>query len=168
MASINDQLTGLSQFFWQGWNQAAAWTAGAQVELEQGLEWAERSIGIQENFTNLSTKAQILAQMGRGEEAMAVMDKALPMGNAGNLHNYGRTLIGMGMVDQAVEVFEMNVERNPATWFVELGLARALSAKGEFAAAAEAMKKSLAKAPDGQKAYVEGLVRQLEEGKDIN
>ena len=99
---------------------------------------------------------------------MAVMEKALPMGNAGNLHNYGRTLIGMGRVDEAVRIFEMNVERNPDTWFVELGLARGLSAKGEYARAAAEMKKSLAKAPDGQKAYVQGLVDQLSAGKDIN
>ena len=168
LASIEAQLTGLAQFFWQGWNQAAAWSAGAGVELERGLEWAERSIGIQETFTNLSTKAQILAALDRGDEAMAVMDQALPMGNAGNLHNYGRTLIGMGMLDEAVRVFEMNVAKHPQAWFGQLGLARGLSAKGDYAAAAEAMRKSLAKAPDDQKAYVEGLVKQLEEGKDIN
>ena len=99
---------------------------------------------------------------------MAVMHEALPMGNAGNLHNYARTLLGMNMVDEAVRVFEMNVERHPDTWFVELGLARGLSAQGNFARAAEEMKKSLAKAPDGQKAYVQGLVDQLEAGQDIN
>ena len=168
LASIREQLTGLAQFFWQGWDQAASWAVGADVEIEQGLEWAERSIGIQENFVNLTTKVRLLIKLGREDEAAAVMERALPMGNARHLFNYGQLLLGRGEVDEAVRVFEMNVEKNPDVWFVELGLARGLSAKGEFARAAEAMRKSLAKAPEGRKPHLEVLVKRLEGGEDIN
>ena len=42
LASIRDQLKGLSRFFWQGWNQAANWCLQNEVNLEQAVEWADR------------------------------------------------------------------------------------------------------------------------------
>ena len=167
-ASFEEQLTGLSQFFWQGWNQAAQYNMNNELDLEKAVAWADRSIGIQETFNNLSTKAQLLEKQGDGEQAATIMAKAMEMGNAGQIHNYARQLLGRGMKDEALVAFKKNVEKHPETWFVELGLARGYSALGDFENAAKSMKVSLAKAPDAQKQYVQGLVDQLEKGVDIN
>ncbi|MEZ5330835.1 MAG: DUF2911 domain-containing protein [Thermoanaerobaculia bacterium] len=168
LASIRDQLTGLPQFFWMGYTQAANWALQKDLALEEALGWAETSIQNEERFENLQVKSQLLEKTGKSAEAAETMDRALAIANAAQLHNYGRTLLGQGDVDGAVAVFRRNVAQNPDAWFVEVGLARALSAQGDFAEAAEQMKVSLGKAPENQKAYIQGLVDQLEAGQDIN
>ena len=168
IASFRQQLTGLPQFFWQGWNQAAQYSLNNDMNLDEAMQWADRSIGVQETFNNLSTKAQLLAKTGDAAQANEIMTKAMAMGNAGQIHNYARQLLGQDRKQEALEVFKKNVEKHPDTWFVELGLARGYSALGEFDKAVASMKASLAKAPDGQKQYVQGLVDQLGKNVDIN
>ncbi len=168
IASFHQQLTGLPQFFWQGWNQAAQYSLNNDFELEEAAQWADRSIGVQETFNNLSTKAQLLAKGGEAAQAEELMAKAMGLGNAGQIHNYARQLLGQDQKQKALAAFQKNVEKHPETWFVELGLARGYSALGEFEKAAAQMKISLEKAPDAQKLYVQGLVDQLEKKTDIN
>ncbi len=167
-ASFRQQLTGLSQFFWQGWNQAAQYSLNNDINLEEAVQWADRSIQTQENFNNLSTKAQLLDKTGDSAQAGEIMAKAMDMGNAGQIHNYARQLLGQDRKQEALGVFQKNVKKHPDTWFVELGLARGYSALGEFDKAVASMKVSLEKAPDGQKQYVQGLVDQLSKNVDIN
>lgn len=167
-ASLRTQLTGLSQFFWQGWNQAANYSLTNDMNLEEAVQWADRSIGIQETFNNLSTKAQLLAKTGEQDQATELMAKAMGMGNAGQIHNYARQLLGQDKKQEALAAFKRNVEKHPEIWFVELGLARGYSAVGDFENAVKSMKVSLEKAPEAQKQYVQGLVEQLEKKVDIN
>lgn len=168
MADFRQQLTGLSQFFWQGWNQAAQYSLNNDMNLEEAMQWADRSIQAQETFNNLSTKAQLLAKSGDAAQSDEIMAKAMDMGNAGQIHNYARQLLGQDRKQEALAVFQKNVDKHPDTWFVELGLARGYSALGEFDKAVVNMKVSLGKAPDGQKQYVQGLVDQLSKNVDIN
>ena len=168
LASIREQLKGLSQFFWNGWNQAATYCVQNDINLEEALEWADNSIQAEERFENLSTKSQILEKTGKTAEAQEIMEQALEIGNAGQLHQYGRTLIGEDRIDEALEVFQRNAKQNPDAWFVGFGLARGYSAKGDYDQAVIHMKSSLEKAPEGQKAYVQGMIDRLENNEDIN
>ena len=168
LASFREQLKGLSQFFWQGWNQAANYCLQNEINYEEAMEWVERSIQTQATFANLSTKAQLLAKMGQGEEVEAIMEKAVEKGNAGNLYAYGRQLLSQGDEEKALEIMQMNVKRHPEAWFVEFGLAFPLSALGQYDKAAAAMKTALEKAPDNNKPFVQGLLDRLEKGEDIN
>ncbi len=168
LASMREQLKGLSQYFWQGWDQAATYCLQNDVNLEEAIQWADRSIGIEERFNNLSTKAQLLEKSGDSDQAKEIMARALGMGNGGQLHNYARSLVGQDRKDEALAIFQRNLEQNPDVWFVELGLARGYSAVGDFDNAVKNMKIAVGRAPDGQKAYVQGLVDQLEGKTDIN
>ena len=167
LASIRDQLQGLAQFTWMGPNQAAGWAVGQGVALEEALAWADASIQAERRFENLSTKSRILAALERHEEAEELMAEALEIASPIQIHGYGRQLLAQGKVDEAVEIFEMNAQRNPDTWFVDVGMARGLAAQGEFERAAEHMREALANAPEAQKGYIQGLVDQLEAGQDI-
>ncbi len=168
LASVRQQLKGLSQFFWNGWNQAATYCMQNDTNLEEALQWADKSIQAEERFENLSTKAQILDKTGDAEQANETIARALEVGNAGQLHQYGRTLLGQGRTEDAMEVFERNAEQNPDAWFIGFGLARGYSAMGEFDQAVKSMRASLDAAPEGQKAYVQGMIDRLEKGQDIN
>ncbi len=168
LASIREQLTGVSQFFWMGPQQAADYCLQEGIHSEEAMKWIDTSIQAEERFENLQTKAQLLAATGDRAQSAEIMAKALAMGNAGQLHNYARTLIGEGKKSEALAIFERNVEQHPEVWFVELGLARGHSALGQFDQAVANMKISLAKAPEAQKAYVQSLVDRLAKKQDIN
>ncbi len=170
MASIKDELRGTAGFGWQSWNQAANYSLTNDVDLEQGLAWAEASIGNQTNFNNLSTKAGLLSKLGRQDEGNTVMNQALelPGANAGNFYNYGRTLIGQDKDKEALAVFEKLNKRWPDHWLASHGLARGYSALGDYKKALKYERVALEKAPDGSKGFLEGFIKTLEEGKDFN
>jgi len=168
LASIREQLKGLSQFSWQGWAQAANWCNQNEVNLEEAVQWADRSIGVEDRFENQSAKSQLLAKLGDEEGSKAAMDLALGKANAGQLHNYGRQLIGQDQKQEALAVFKRNAEQNPEAWFIGVGLARGYSAVGDFANAAKGMEDAIGKAPAGQEAYLGGLLTRLKNGEDIN
>ena len=68
----------------------------------------------------------------------------------------------------SVAIFRENAKKHPDQWFVHSGMARMYCAQGKFDDAAKEMKVALTGAPDNQKSYVDGLVRQLEAKQDIN
>jgi hypothetical protein len=59
---------------------AANYHLGKGKNLNQALEWVNKSIGIKENFRNVWTKAQILAKLGNFTEAVPLAQKALTLG----------------------------------------------------------------------------------------
>ncbi|MGH7498751.1 MAG: DUF2911 domain-containing protein [Gemmatimonadales bacterium] len=94
--SLREQLRGLGRFFWQPWAQAAAWCDANGVNLEEATQWADKSTGLNENFTNLSTKASLLGKRGdaAGEADFSRRALALATENEVNLFGYG--LMGQG------------------------------------------------------------------------
>jgi putative alpha-1,2-mannosidase len=70
---------------------------------------------------------------------------------------------------EAVRVWELNAKRYPNQWPVNVGLMRAASASGKYKDALKYAKLALAQAPDeGNKKNIEGQIKKLEEGKDVN
>lgn len=154
LADINNQLRHLNGFSWQGWNSAARYCLANNVELEQGLKWADRSIaggwGSQANFTTLSTKAQILTKLERAEEAEKTMDKAMTMATNVELNAYGYQLLQGGDHDGAIAAFKLNTEQNPNDPNVWDSLGEGYATRmgeGDKKAAIKAFKKSLSLNP---------------------
>ena len=133
---------------------AARYTLTADKHLDQGLKWADAAVSMpfigQANFTTLGVKAQILAKMGQKDEAKKVMDAALKLPGTTSLeiHQYGRQLLMAKQVDEALQVFQYNAERNGDAWPVHVGLARAYMAKGDLKQALDHAQKAAKQAPD--------------------
>lgn len=51
-------------------------------KLEDALVWADKSIKVKETFQNLRTKANLLLNMGKKQEALAVAEQAITRGKA--------------------------------------------------------------------------------------
>jgi len=62
---------------WQLLNGAARFALDNKMYLEEGLGWAERSIAIEKNARNLQTKAELLAQTGKVNDAIAIAEEAV-------------------------------------------------------------------------------------------
>jgi len=153
--------------------QAAQYCMANNIELDQALAWMDRAISFRimgrANYRTLSTKAALLMQMNRPEEAKKIMAEALPMGTMIEVHFYGRTLLNAKQNEEALKVLKMNYDKYPKEFTTNVGMGRAYSATGDYKKALGYMKAALATAPDpGAKTRTEAMIKSLEQGKDIN
>jgi hypothetical protein len=157
---------------WQTWNEAAAYCAANNTNLEEGLAWADSStsyiFGGTESFTAWQTKAAILDSMGRKQEAAAIMKKALPFGNQLEVYIYGISLISAKEPKEAFEIFKMNYNKTPNTLFTNIGMASGYSALGDYKNALVFAQKALVFAKGGNKLIIETNIKDLQNGKDMN
>jgi hypothetical protein len=167
-ASLKKQLRGLGQYTWEGWDDAANYLLAEKVALEDALNYADKSIGVEDRYDNELTKSKVLAALNRKDDAAAAQKKALDLASPLQIHLYGRQLQGEKRNEEAFAIFRENAKKHPDQWFVHSGLARMYCSQGKFDDAAKEMKLALAGAPENQKTYVEGLVKKLETKQDIN
>ncbi len=175
LESFRRELRGERSFSpgWQSYQQAAKYTADKNIALEEGLKWADQAISDQfvgnANFVTLSTKAEILAKLGRMNEADTLMKKAVPLGTMQQIHQYGRQLLAEKKYKDALEVFKMNSVKNPNQFTTLMGLTRGYSANADYKNALKYATLALPLAPGQQaKTQVETMIGKLKEGKDVN
>src|SRR5690348_7002190 len=166
--SLNRQLRGLAQYTWEGWDDAANYLLAQKTDLDEALKYEDQSIQVEKRFDNLMTKANILDALNRKDEADTTRKQAVALANPLQLHIYARGLQAQKHEDEAFAIFRDNARKHPEEWFVHSGMARIYSSQGKFDDAVKEMNLALAGAPDGQKSYVESLVKRLQSKQDIN
>jgi tetratricopeptide (TPR) repeat protein len=167
-ASLKKQLRNLSQYTWMSWDDAANYLLAEKIALNEALKYANESIENEDRYDNEMTKSKVLTALNRKDDAATAEKKALELANPLQTHLFARQLQGQKRSEEAFVIYRENAKKHPDQWFVHTGLARMYSAQGNFDDAAKEMKVALAKAPDNQKSYLDGLVRQLEAKQDIN
>jgi hypothetical protein len=175
ISRLREELTTVPGFSYLGYVAAAQYCLKVNKSLDQALEWADAAIGMpfvgEKNFGTLSVKAQILTKLGREEEAKPIMQSALhsPTATPSDIHQYGRLLLGEKKIDEAMQVFQYNAERNGDAWPVHVGLARGYAAQGDTQKALEHAKKALPQAPDDlNRKSLEAMIEALTKGASIN
>lgn len=174
VAALRNELRGtIASFRHESYIAAASFCAQNKVELEQGLQWADFAItdGFvgREDFTSLSTKAQVLTAMGRDAETEVIMDKAIkhPTATVNAIHQYARTLLAAGKKEKAMEVFKYNFKTHPEDKFTpNVGLARGYTALGDKKNAIKHWEVAIKNLPENQKqnlAYYESELKKLKE-----
>jgi tetratricopeptide (TPR) repeat protein len=166
--NLHAQLRGLSQYTWDGWDDAATYFLTHKYNLEEALKYEDRSIGVEERYDNLMNKSRILDAMSKKDDATTARNKALGMASVVQLHSYGRQLQQEGKQEQAFEVFRTNIKKNPNHWTAHNEAARIACAKGDFDGAVKEMKLASAAAPDQIKNALDGFTKRLEAKEDIN
>ena len=160
--SLREQLRGLGRFFWQPWSQAAAWCAANGVNLEEATAWADKSIAMNENFTNQRVKAALLGQRGDEAGAQAAAQRSLAIATEAEVNTYGYLLMGQGKVDSALVIFRKNVKDYPKSWNTYDSLAEAYAKKGDKKLASQNYSKALAMTQDpAQKQRIQGALAGL-------
>ena len=159
---IKSQMRGLPRFGWQGWNQAAQWTVANDYELDQGLAWADQSIGAQRTFANLRTKAAILEKKGDARAAQDLRDQAMKIATEADVNAAGYQLLGQQKTDEAIALFRKNIKDHPDSWNAHDSLGEALVAKGDTKAAVESYRKALSMTTDPvQKKRINDILAKL-------
>jgi tetratricopeptide (TPR) repeat protein len=169
------ELRSTAGFSWEGLAAAARYCAQNKTHLADGLRWAKlavdpASVG-QENFTTLSTLAQLQEANGDAAAAAQTIDRALrhPTAGAGDIHQYARQLLAQKHPQEAMKIFELNAKLHPDLWPVHIGLARGYDALGDRGQALVEAKLALPQAPDdANRAAVRQMIQRLEGGSSIN
>jgi tetratricopeptide (TPR) repeat protein len=167
-ASLPNQLQGLPQYTWEGWDDAANYLLAQKYDLDEALKYEETSIRTEPRFDNFMTKSQILDAMGKKDDAETAKKEALNRATAAQLYAYGRQLQGQGKQTEAFDYFRQAMKKDPNDWLARDGSARIYSASGDFDNALKEMKLSYAGAPDNQKIFLEPSLKKLESKQDIN
>ncbi len=162
MASLQAQLRGLPRFGWQAWNNAAQYSLTNDIDLDQGLKWADQSIQTQTTFGNLRTKAAILEKKGDTSQAEALRAQAMKIATEADINAYGYSLIGQKKYDEAIAVFRKNIKDYPNSWNTYDSLGEALAAKGDTKASIENYRKALSMTSDTtQKKRIEDILAKM-------
>lgn len=169
LTNIRKELRTLPAFTWMGPYSAALYCLQNEINYEEALQWIDQSIQQTQNFTNLSTKAQLLVKTGNETEANAIIEDAKNIATVFELHQYGRSLIAQGDPQKAMDIFEFNAQKYPDTWPIHVGLGRGYSAKGDYKKAIKEFEMALENAPnDLNKDNLNAMIQRLEKGEDIN
>lgn len=172
IAQMRRELRSSPGFNWQNWTAAAQYALQNKTNLEEALRWAERGadgrqFGGQENFTTLSTLAELQAANGKADDSRKTLERAVNHPTAGpvDVHRYGRQLLAQDRKDEALQVFELNAKRHPNVWPVHVGLARGYAAVGRTKEALAEARLALPQAPDDvNRQGIEALIKELEAG----
>ncbi|MGB6650359.1 MAG: DUF2911 domain-containing protein [Bacteroidota bacterium] len=158
-------LRGLAGFGWQGYNQAAQYCLTHNLNLEEALTWADRSIAINENASNLWTKADLLQKAGNVAESQTLRERALGIATEVELNAIGYQYLLSGRVDEAIEAFEANVRMFPDSWNVYDSLAEGLARRGDTQGAVRNFGRALELVQnETQKERIRRTINRLNEG----
>ena len=172
LADVKSQMSGALGFDPPSLQAAANWCEQNNVNLDEALNWitsaTSPNLGGLANFNTLSTKSKILAKLNKGDEAKKIMDQAMEVATAVELHQYGRRLLNEKKVDEALMIFDKNYKKNNGAWPTAVGMMRGLSAKGDYKKALEYAKTALTQATDDiNKKSIEAAIKSLEAGKAL-
>jgi len=84
LTNIRTQMASLKADDFRTPAQAAGWVLNSKMSAnyDEALKWVDASIKTRETVGNLYTKARLLAELNRKEEAIATVEKAITMGKA--------------------------------------------------------------------------------------
>ena len=165
LENIRAELKGPAGFSWRGYSQAAQYCVQNNINLEEAMTWIDQSINMSKGFTNLSVKSQLLAINGNIEEAKKVMQEAIPTANAFQLNQYGYQVLNAGNTKEAIDIFKMNVDKNPNhqfIWGFTDSLGEAYLKDGNKKLALKYYRKAKELAPENQYAYLDGVIASIE------
>lgn len=147
-------------FYQEGWSQIAAYCLKNNYNLNEGLEFINKSMQLGGNsFGNKMIKAQLLIATGKNEEGNKLMASSLESASENELGAYARQLLNSNKIDEAIKIYESLTAKNPKVWNWFANLGRAYSAKGDKVKAKANYEKALSLAPEAQKARIESLIK---------
>jgi len=157
---------------WQNWVQAANFCASKKFHLDVAMSWLDVYFKRGARYyTLLQAKSNLLVAMGKQTEADAVMKEAIKLPDAGpnQLAAYGRELLSRNLNKEAMEVFVLNVDRNPHHVGALMMLAVGHSAAGDTKKASKFAHKAFDEEKDeSQRKRIESAIKELTAGNRIS
>ncbi|MBN1638958.1 MAG: DUF2911 domain-containing protein [Ignavibacteriales bacterium] len=161
--SFRKELVSILGFYWYSFYEAANYCYHNDINLEEALEWTEQSIKREKNFYNLTLKAQLIQKLSQTENADDIMQEALDIATENELNQFGQQLLSEDDIDKAIEIFKLNVQRNPHSWLGYYNLGEAYLTKGDKQTAQQFLEKALEKAPMNEKDKIRSTLQSTKQ-----
>lgn len=145
IANAKEELRGVKGFNWQGPVSAANYCLRNNVELEQGMKWADQALSNNKNFNTVLTKAGLTKAMGN--DAGPLYDEAANLASKNQLNFLGYQLMTDGDQQRALGYFKTNLKNNPDDPNMYDSLAECYKNMGNNKDAIKNFKKSLSMNP---------------------
>lgn len=91
---------------------------------------------IQPDFLDLRNRAELLEICGDEEGALRLRRQSLEIAREVDLTCYAYQLMWRNKIDEAIELLEHNLEKNPGSWNIRHSLGEAFESLGDFYSAA--------------------------------
>jgi len=159
-----NQLTGLPGFSETAWRGAAQYCSNNDINLDEALQWIDKALSMNngQNFNNIATKAGLLTKLGKKDEADKLIASSIETATEAEINAYGyQLMMQQNDLDGAIKIFQLNVKKFPDAWNVYDSLAEALNTKGDKTGAKKNYEIAYEKAPQNQKARIEGILKGL-------
>jgi tetratricopeptide (TPR) repeat protein len=171
--SFRNELRGLNTYRWEAWNDAAIWCLQHDTNLEEALEWVNRSIhggfngfAANKNLANLETKVRLLQKLNRTVELKETVTDALTLeASPYDLNGFSIFLLRNGLYNEALSMTDHALKLHPDTWFLQLNHAIAqFFAKKKSRKTTILLENALNNAPEGYKPRVKEISDEIEKG----
>jgi hypothetical protein len=167
IAKLRDEVTSQKGFNAFNLLAAANYCINNNLNLEEGLAWAQRAAATK-TFATLNALSNAYAKNNKLPQSDSAMNEALVFASANQYLGAGRSQITAKRLDRALEIFNASQKKNGDVYAVNAGYMSYYSAKADYKKAQEYAEKALAQAPEAQKATITANIAKLKEGKDIN
>jgi tetratricopeptide (TPR) repeat protein len=152
LADIRKKMQGQAGFNRLNWEQAANYALNNNGDLDEAMQWIDAAIAgqffSQKTFNNQFIKSQILSKQGKTAESLKLQEEIIPQANVAQLNTIGYQFLTNGKLAKAIEIFKMNVKKNPTNANVYDSLGEAYKTKGDKKNAIKNYKKSLTLSPN--------------------
>jgi tetratricopeptide (TPR) repeat protein len=170
--SFRSELRGINTYHWQAWNDAANWCLNHDTNLEEALEWANRSINggyggfaADKNLSNLGTKIQLLKKLGKTEALEAAKIEAMQLNVTENEANgFGIFLMRNKFYKDAYDYNKSKFKIYPEAWFLQLNRGLSQYFLGNTKAAVKDIKTVLKSAPKQYHNRLNEIITEVKAG----
>ncbi|CAM1347375.1 DUF2911 domain-containing protein [Tenacibaculum crassostreae] len=171
--SFRSELRGINTYHWQAWNDAANWCLTHNTNLEEALEWANRSINggyggfaADKNLRNLGTKIRLLKKLNKTTELEATKTEAKNLyATANEANGFGVFLMRNGFYQDAYAYNKEKFQQYPDAWFLQLNRGLSQYFLGNKKAAIKDIKKVMKSAPKQFHNRLKEIINEVESGK---
>ena len=164
--------SGIFYRYWQNMQMAANYCLTHNINIDEAIGWADRSINTyfgEKNFSTLSTYAGLLEKKGMKAKADSAMRIAYPLATTLQLYSYGRGLENQKRNPEAIDVYKKSYDKNPDDLYSLMAITRVYSLQGKNKEAIKYANQALSHAKNTYFAkYAEEVIANLKEGKPIN
>ena len=164
---IREQLKNQPGFGWHGWEEAAHYCIENKFDYDEALKWINTSIQIDENFTNVAAKGQLLRLMNNTKAADSAAKRVLTLAETASENSvnlFGYELMNEKDMPTALEIFKMNLKKHPDSWNAYDSMGEAYGKAGDNKLSLSNYKTALSKAPDDQKERIKKIIAGLQKG----
>jgi tetratricopeptide (TPR) repeat protein len=168
--SFRKELRGINTYHWQSWNDAALWCLEHNTNLEEALQWVNRSIdggyggfAANKNLTNTSTKVRLLKKLNRLDDMDKVISDAKEIhATAYEANGFSRFLLENGFYDEALDYCNQFLKTNAKVWFLELNRGISHYFIGNNKMALKDVRNSLKTAPEQFQSRLREIIVEIE------